>query len=204
MIRCVLLWALHTQAWQKNNKWRLSCHVESDSTWPVDGQILNCSWSGAEKRSQTCDHWGGQFSLCKKIAAICCWSVQFWEGFWRWGKKEFPPKQNIIGRDLWAGPANVSWLKVDFWLCFVFCTKIDNQGGCRGNAMQTLNWWWHPVASSEAQDVLHWEMHVGGSTTSLYSSDLHVCVNWVSLPNRCVTKTLFLLALLVSIPHFTN
>ena len=110
---CTLVSTPHTSM-TKNNKWRLSCHVESDSTWPVDGQILNCSWSGAEKRSQTCNHWGGQFSLCKKIAAICCWSVQFWEGFWRWGKKEFPPKQNIIGRDLWAGPANVSWLKVDF------------------------------------------------------------------------------------------
>jgi hypothetical protein len=34
-------------------------------------------------------------------------------------------------------------------------TKIVSHGGHRGNAMHSLARWWHPVASSEAQDVLH-------------------------------------------------
>jgi len=32
---------------------------------------------------------------------------------------------------------------------------IDHGGGCRGNTAQALNRWQHPVASSEALDVLH-------------------------------------------------
>jgi hypothetical protein len=47
-------------------------------------------------------------------------------------------------------------------LCFVsvLCVsfKIDDHGGCRGNGAQALNQWWHPMASSEALDVLHWSM----------------------------------------------
>jgi hypothetical protein len=34
-------------------------------------------------------------------------------------------------------------------------TKIVDHGSCCSNAMQALVQWWHPVASSEAQDVLH-------------------------------------------------
>jgi hypothetical protein len=37
----------------------------------------------------------------------------------------------------------------------VFSTKIVNHGGRRGDAMQELARWRHPVASSEALDVLH-------------------------------------------------
>jgi len=37
----------------------------------------------------------------------------------------------------------------------VFSTKIIDHGGRRRNAMQALTQWRHPVASSEAQDVLH-------------------------------------------------
>jgi hypothetical protein len=37
----------------------------------------------------------------------------------------------------------------------VFLAKIVDHGGRRGNAMQALAQWLHPVASSEAQDVLH-------------------------------------------------
>jgi hypothetical protein len=37
----------------------------------------------------------------------------------------------------------------------VFSTEIVDHGGRRGDAMQALARWWHPVASSEALDVLH-------------------------------------------------
>ena len=37
----------------------------------------------------------------------------------------------------------------------MFLTEFVNRGGRRGNAMQVLAQWRHPVASSEAQDVLH-------------------------------------------------
>jgi hypothetical protein len=40
----------------------------------------------------------------------------------------------------------------------VFSTEIVDHGGCRGNAMRALARWRHPVASSEALDVLHWVM----------------------------------------------
>jgi hypothetical protein len=46
-------------------------------------------------------------------------------------------------------------------LCVLF--KFVNHGGRRGDTMQTLNRWRHPVASSEALDVLYWEMR-----TALY------------------------------------
>jgi hypothetical protein len=46
--------------------------------------------------------------------------------------------------------------------CFVrvLCVfnKFNDHGGRRGNTMQALNRWWHPVASNEAPDVLHWVM----------------------------------------------
>jgi len=37
-------------------------------------------------------------------------------------------------------------------------TKIIDHGGSRGNALQALAQWQHPVSSSEAQIVLHWVM----------------------------------------------
>jgi hypothetical protein len=37
----------------------------------------------------------------------------------------------------------------------VFSTKIVDHGGRRGDAMRALAQWRHPVASSEALDVLH-------------------------------------------------
>ena len=37
-------------------------------------------------------------------------------------------------------------------------TKIIDHGGRRGDAMQALAQWQHPLASSEALDVLHWAM----------------------------------------------
>ena len=40
----------------------------------------------------------------------------------------------------------------------MFLTEFVNRGGRRGNAMQVLAQWRHPVASSEAQDVLHQAM----------------------------------------------
>ena len=42
------------------------------------------------------------------------------------------------------------------FLCITF--DILNHGGRRGNTGQALAQWWHPVASSESLDVLHWEM----------------------------------------------
>jgi hypothetical protein len=36
--------------------------------------------------------------------------------------------------------------------------KFVDHGGRRGNMVQALAQWWHPVASSEALDVLHWAM----------------------------------------------
>jgi hypothetical protein len=44
-------------------------------------------------------------------------------------------------------------------LC-VFNLFVDH-GGRRGNTGQALARWQHPVASSEALDVLHWAMHPG-------------------------------------------
>jgi hypothetical protein len=41
---------------------------------------------------------------------------------------------------------------------FVFEAKVDDFGGCQGNAVQALAQWRHPVASSKAWDVLHWAM----------------------------------------------
>ena len=37
----------------------------------------------------------------------------------------------------------------------MFLTKIVDHGGRRGNAMQALACWRHPVASIEARDVLY-------------------------------------------------
>jgi hypothetical protein len=42
-------------------------------------------------------------------------------------------------------------------LCVLF--EFVNHGGRRGNTAQALNQWRHPVASSEALDVLHWAIH---------------------------------------------
>jgi hypothetical protein len=41
----------------------------------------------------------------------------------------------------------------------VFAAKIDDLGGRRGDAVQVLTRWPHPVASSKAWDVLHQAMH---------------------------------------------
>ena len=41
----------------------------------------------------------------------------------------------------------------------MFSTKIVDHGGRRSDAMQELARWQHPVASSEALDVIHWAMH---------------------------------------------
>jgi hypothetical protein len=36
--------------------------------------------------------------------------------------------------------------------------QFVNHDGCWGNTAQALTQWQHPVASSEAVDVLHWAM----------------------------------------------
>jgi hypothetical protein len=41
-------------------------------------------------------------------------------------------------------------------VCF---QPIHQHDGHRGNTAQALAQWQHPVASSEALDVLHWAMH---------------------------------------------
>ncbi len=41
-------------------------------------------------------------------------------------------------------------------LCVLF--EIVDHGGCRGDAMRALARWRHPLASSEALDVLYWAM----------------------------------------------
>ena len=51
----------------------------------------------------------------------------------------------------------------------MFSTKIVNQGGRHGNAMQALTQWQHPLASSEALVVLHWAMRPA----------LHRCIRMV-------------------------
>jgi hypothetical protein len=40
----------------------------------------------------------------------------------------------------------------------VFCANTIDHGGRHGDAMQALARWRHPVTSSEAWGVLHWEM----------------------------------------------
>jgi hypothetical protein len=42
----------------------------------------------------------------------------------------------------------------------VFSTKIVDHGGHHSNVMRALDQWWHPVASIEARDVLHWAMRI--------------------------------------------
>jgi len=37
----------------------------------------------------------------------------------------------------------------------VFCNKFVDHGGRRGNVVQALDRWQHPVASSEALEVLY-------------------------------------------------
>ncbi len=41
-------------------------------------------------------------------------------------------------------------------MCVAF--EIDDHGGRRGDTAQALDGWRHPVALSEALDVLHWAM----------------------------------------------
>jgi len=41
-------------------------------------------------------------------------------------------------------------------LCVLF--EFVDHGGRRGDTAQALAWWRHPVASSEALDVIHWAM----------------------------------------------
>jgi hypothetical protein len=41
----------------------------------------------------------------------------------------------------------------------VFLTEIVDHGGRRSDAMRALAQWRYPLSLSEAQDVLHWEMH---------------------------------------------
>jgi len=48
----------------------------------------------------------------------------------------------------------------------VFSAEFGYHGGRRGDAMRALARWRHPVASSEAQDVLHWEMRPAIETAS--------------------------------------
>jgi hypothetical protein len=43
-------------------------------------------------------------------------------------------------------------------LCVLF--EIVHHGGHWGDTVQALARWRHPVASSEALDVLHWVMHL--------------------------------------------
>jgi len=40
------------------------------------------------------------------------------------------------------------------------CVSLEfaNHGSCQGNTAQALTQWRHPVALSEALDVLHWAM----------------------------------------------
>ena len=40
----------------------------------------------------------------------------------------------------------------------MFSTEIVDHGGRWGDTAQALDRWWHPVASSEALDVLHQEI----------------------------------------------
>jgi hypothetical protein len=42
----------------------------------------------------------------------------------------------------------------------VFADEINDLGGRWGNLVQALAQWQHPVASSKAWDVLHWEIHL--------------------------------------------
>jgi hypothetical protein len=42
---------------------------------------------------------------------------------------------------------------------FFFFNKFVHHSGRRGDTLQALARWWHPVASSEALNVLHQAMH---------------------------------------------
>ena len=53
------------------------------------------------------------------------------------------------------GLPQVSQLKIVFCQCFLFLTKIIDHGGRCGASMRALARWQHPVASSEALNVLH-------------------------------------------------
>jgi hypothetical protein len=45
--------------WQKSNKWQLSRHVESDSTWCDNRQILIGPFPAAAGQSENNNHGGG-------------------------------------------------------------------------------------------------------------------------------------------------
>ena len=71
----------------------------------------------------------------------------------------------------------------------MFSTKIIDHGGRRGNAMGELTQWRHPVASSDALDVLHQAMH------HAWNCRIRVVIEIVvNLPALCVASILLLAA----------
>jgi len=78
-----------------------------------------------------------------------------------------------------------------FWTCFVFCNNLIDHGSHMGDAAQALSQWGHPVAFSEALDVLHGVMrppsyrciHVAIEITSDLPEFLYV-VDFVVYHNR--------------------
>jgi hypothetical protein len=78
----------------------------------------------------------------------------------------------------------------------VFCVfnKLVGHGSCRGDATQALSQWQHPVASSEAWDVLHRAMHPA----------LHLRIHMVNLPAFDVyffSASILLLAKTIGLDH---
>jgi hypothetical protein len=86
--------------YNKNKKWRLSRHVEIDSTWCDDRHFLIGSTSVAGDRHQNGKHWGGQLSSCQKslfLFAVCLFVCPF-ESFKNLGLAPEKKWRETLGR----------------------------------------------------------------------------------------------------------
>jgi hypothetical protein len=75
------------------------------------------------------------------------------------------------------------WLKLCFGSVLCVSLKFVDHGDRQGNTVQALDRWQHPVASSEALDVLHWAM-----CPTLYC---HICT---AIKNASYSPTFFVIA----------
>ena len=79
-----------------------------------------------------------------------------------------------------------------FYVSFcVFSTIIDDHDGHQGNTALALTQWWHPVASSEALDVLHWAMGPASycHIPAWQSKPLAICLHFTFSPILFLAKT---------------
>ncbi len=73
----------------------------------------------------------------------------------------------------------------------VISTIIDDHDGHQGNTALALTQWWHPVASSEALDVLHWAMGPASycHIPAWQPKPLAICLHFTLSPILFLAKT---------------